>query len=151
MNLTPQFLQGHWSLVSLVYRWPDGRELAPLGEVSGQLLYLLDGDSPGRMTVQVVARQRPPLDPDSEASLAAHFRSGFAYGGRWSLEGATVHHDVEIASLAFWEGTRLSRELRLENDRLILSTREPSPQLPEGGYETLLVWQRSGAQGLKPA
>ncbi|SHF82603.1 Lipocalin-like domain-containing protein [Modicisalibacter ilicicola DSM 19980] len=143
MNLTPQFLSGHWSLASFIYRWPDGRELAPLGEARGQLLYLLDGDSPGRMAVQVVASQRPPLDPNSEASLAAHFCSGFAYGGRWSLEGDTVHHDIEVASLVFWEGTRLSRELRFENDRIILSTHEPSPQLPEGGYETRLEWQRS--------
>jgi hypothetical protein len=146
---TPRTLCGHWALVRFVYRWPDGRELAPLGEARGQLLYLLDGDKPGRMAVQVVAVQRPSLDPQSEASLAAHFRSGFAYAGCWSLEEDRLHHDVDIASLAFWEGSRLTRRVACVDDRLALTTDEPSPQLPEGGYETLLEWRRT--DGITPA
>lgn len=140
---TPEALAGVWRLQRFVYHWPDGRERAPLGDVDGQLLYLLDADGrPSRMAVQVAARQRPPLDPGSDASLAAHFQSSFAYGGNWSLSGNAVHHDVEIASLMFWEGTRLTREVTLEEDRLVLSTDEPSPQLPEGGYTTILEWTR---------
>ncbi|MBZ9538990.1 lipocalin-like domain-containing protein [Modicisalibacter tunisiensis] len=136
-------LAGAWRLERFVYRWPDGRELAPLGEARGQLLYLLDGDGePARMAVQVAACRRPPFDPASEASLAAHFQSGFAYTGGWALEGDAVHHDVEIASLPFWEGTRLTRQVALEGGRLQLTTEEPSPQLPEGGYMTILEWTR---------
>nr|WP_297459541.1 lipocalin-like domain-containing protein [uncultured Halomonas sp.] len=136
-------LLGHWRLMHFVYRWPDGRELAPLGAAQGQLIYLANAaGQPDRMAVQVVADERPPLDPASEASLAAHFRSGFAYGGRWSLAGRTVRHDVDIASLVFWQGARLSRDVDLDGERLILSTDEPSPQLPEGGYRTLLEWAR---------
>jgi len=145
-------LAGAWRLERFVYRWPDGRELAPLGEVRGQLLYLLDGDGrPARMAVQVAAGRRPPLDPASEASLAAHFQSGFAYGGRWVLEGDAVHHHVDIASLPFWEGTRLTREVTLRAGRLVLSTDEPSPQQPEGGYTTLLEWTRDATGKVKPA
>lgn len=141
--ITPQQLIGPWRLVHFVYRWPDGRELAPLGAAQGQLIYLTaDGTRPGRMAVQVVASQRPPLDPDDETSLAAHFRSGFAYGGCWSLEGMMVHHDVDLASLSFWQGARLSREISLEGNRLWLTTDEPSPQLPQGGYRTVLEWCR---------
>ncbi|MDW5376461.1 lipocalin-like domain-containing protein [Halomonas sp. HP20-15] len=140
---TPHDLAGHWRLVRFVYRWPDGRELAPLGDAAGQLCYLLDDDAaPGRMAVQVVARDRPPFDMTSEASLAAHFRSGFAYGGQWTLEGDQVHHDVDLASLVFWEDTRLTRTVRLQDDRLTLTTDQPSPQLPEGGYVTILEWVR---------
>ncbi|WP_227367522.1 lipocalin-like domain-containing protein [Halomonas sp. M20] len=141
-TITTEALNGSWALVHFVYRWPDGRELAPLGQASGQLLYLLEDDAPGRMAVQVVASERPSLDPDSEASLAAHFRSGFAYGGRWSLHKGMVHHQVEIASIPSWEGSQLARRIQLVDDRLILSTDEPSPQLPQGGYETVLEWQR---------
>jgi len=89
-----------------------------------------------------VARHRPPFDMTSEASLAAHFKSGFAYGGRWTLEERQVHHDVDMASLAFWEGTRLTRTVQLQGDRLTLTTDQPSPQLPEGGYTTILEWLR---------
>lgn len=142
-TMTPRDLSGYWTLINFVYRWPDGRELAPFGAAQGQLIYLTASDGlPGRMAVQVVASERPPLDPKNETSLAAHFRSGFAYGGRWSLENATVHHDVDIASLAFWQGARLSREVSLENGCLRLSTDEPSPQIPEGGYTTVLEWTR---------
>lgn len=141
--ITPQALSGPWSLVCFVYRWPDGHELAPLGQARGQLLYLLEDDAPGRMAVQVVAGERPLLVPGSDASLAAHFRSGFAYGGRWSLHRGMVHHEVEIASIPGWEGSRLARQTRLVDDRLMLSADEPSPQLPQGGYETILEWRRS--------
>lgn len=141
-TITSEALGGHWTLVRFIHRWPDGRELAPLGAVKGQLIYLLDAGRPGRMAVQVASAERPPLDPASDASLALHFRSGFAYGGWWTLTDTTVHHDVDIASLTFWEGMRLSRDVRLEDDRLVLSTGEPSPQLPEGGYLTLLEWHR---------
>ncbi|KXS37834.1 MAG: hypothetical protein AWU55_1932 [Halomonadaceae bacterium T82-2] len=145
-------LAGAWRLERFVYRWPDGRELAPLGEVRGQLLYLLDGDArPARMAVQVAADRRPPFDPASEAGLAAHFQSGFAYGGCWTLDDDAVHHDVDIASLPFWEGARLTRQVVLEDGRLVLSTDEPSPQRPEGGYTTLLEWTRSAAGKPRPA
>ena len=139
---TPEALSGLWRLARFVYRWPDGKEVAPLGEAAGQLIYLLDRERPGRMSVQIVATERPTLDLRSEASQAQHFRSGFAYAGSWSLEDGRVHHDVDIASLAFWEGQRLTRDVTLKSDRLILSTDEPSPQLPEGGYLTLLEWVR---------
>lgn len=142
MTTTPEALSGLWRLARFVYRWPDGEELAPLGNAAGQLIYLLDRERPGRMSVQVMATERPALDPHSDASQALHFRSGFAYAGNWSLEAGRVHHDVDIASLAFWEGTRLSRDVVLESDRLVLSTDEPSPQIPQGGYVTLLEWVR---------
>ena len=139
----PRDLAGSWQLVRIVYRWPDGRERAPLGDAAGQLCYLLDAEGEsGRMAVQIVARDRPPFDMASEASLAAHFRSGFAYAGRWALEEDQVHHDVDLASLACWEGVRLSRTVRLQDDRLTLTTDQPSPQRPEGGYVTLLEWRR---------
>lgn len=142
-TLTPHDLAGQWRLLRFVYRWPDGRELAPLGDATGQLCYLLDdGAAPGRMAVQIVARERPALDMASEASLAAHFRSGFAYGGQWTLAGNQVHHDVDMASLMFWEGTRLTRTVQLDDARLTLTTDQPSPQMPEGGYTTILEWVR---------
>ncbi len=141
-TITTEALQGPWSLVRFIYRWPDGRELAPLGQARGQLLYLLDDDGAGRMAVQVVAGERPVLDPESDANLAVHFRSGFAYGGRWSLHRDRVQHDVEIASIPGWEGSRLDRQVQVDDDRLVLTTNEPNPQLPQGGYETVLEWQR---------
>ncbi|GHB10612.1 lipocalin-like domain-containing protein [Modicisalibacter luteus] len=139
---TPEALSGLWRLVRFAYRWPDGKEVSPLGHAVGQLIYLLDRERPGRMSVQIMATERPPLDLDSDASQALHFRSGFAYSGNWSLEEGRVHHDVDIASLAFWEGTRLTRDVTLKSDRLILSTDEPSPHIPQGGYVTLLEWTR---------
>lgn len=142
MTLTPETISGVWKLSRFVYCWPDGRELAPLGDAVGQLVYLLERECPGRMAVQVAAVDRPPIDPASDASLAIHFRSSFAYAGQWSLEEEWVHHDVDIASLKFWENTRLTRSVRLASGRLVLTTEEPSPQMPEGGYTTVLEWTR---------
>ncbi|MHB0776197.1 lipocalin-like domain-containing protein [Halomonas sp. WWR20] len=141
MNPTQASLAGSWQLQHFVYRWPDGREQAPLGRARGWLHYLPAPEA--RMSVQVAAETRPPLDPDSDACLAALFRSGFAYTGHWRLEESVVHHDVEIATLPVWEGITLSRCVTLTDDTLTLATDEPNPQLPEGGYETLLIWRRA--------
>ncbi|GAB2792786.1 hypothetical protein GCM10027040_18710 [Halomonas shantousis] len=141
MNPTSTSLYGSWKLLHFVYRWPDGRELAPLGQVRGWLHYLPAPEA--RMSVQVTAEARPPLDPDSDACLATLFRSGFSYTGCWRLEGSVIHHDVDIATLPVWEGTTLSRAVTLKDDTLTLATDEPNPQMPEGGYETLLIWQKA--------
>ncbi|MGQ0655294.1 MAG: lipocalin-like domain-containing protein [Betaproteobacteria bacterium] len=49
---------------------------------------------------------------------ALHFNS---YGGRYSIEGDRVHHDVEVALFPDWIGKRLTRAFRVDGPSLTLS------------------------------
>ena len=58
-----------------------------------------------------------------------------AYSGRFTVEEARIHHDVEIALFPDWVGKRLTRAYRFEAERLILS-------FGAAGRRDSLQWKR---------
>jgi hypothetical protein len=71
---------------------------------------------------------------------AEAFATSFSYAGRYSLAGDTIVHRVEIASVQNWVDTDLVRLVRLQNNRITLTT----PPISVGGQirTTELVWER---------
>ena len=142
-------LIGTWQLES----WKSG-ELAPFGErPRGTLVYTVGGT----MISCFMSAERPQLGvslealhafrrywlglasekPQGEEEVKQRFlRAAFsfnAYAGRYSVEGARVHHDVEVALFPEWVGRRLTRTFEIRGERLTLSFESDA-----------LVWRRSG-------
>ena len=71
---------------------------------------------------------------------AEAFATSFSYAGRYSLAGDTIIHHVEIASVQNWVDTDLIRLVRLEGNKITLTT----PPISVGGLirTTELVWER---------
>ncbi len=136
-------LAGTWRLVTCSAKLDSGERIAnPYGpNPKGFLTYTRDG----RMSAILSYGGRKPLStadrllssPEEQASAFATF---FAYAGRYTIQSGRVTHHVEIASVENWVNTDLVRSLKLEGDRLTLTT----PPTPVGGkmQTTELVWER---------
>ena len=101
----------------------------------------------GRMSAVVTAPDRmisggtgQQAGDEQQARL---YRTVFAYAGRYSIEaeGVVVHH-VEVASDPAWVGTNQRRYIRIEGDRLTITT-APVTILGERAPRIhMLVWER---------
>jgi hypothetical protein len=121
-------LIGVWKLE----RW-SSEDREPFGaEPLGTLVYTADGTmiscfmrrqrAPVAASLDELASwRRQPLSKDLERRFLDAALSFNSYAGRYSVEGTQVHHDVEIALFPDWIGKRLTRDFRLEGDRLALS------------------------------
>jgi hypothetical protein len=93
----------------------------------GFLSYARDG----RMSAIEVAEERPkPADLAKlgDADRAALFRTLLAYAGTFSFDGKVVTHHVDISWNNNWAGTNQIRNVRLEGNRLYITTNvQPSP------------------------
>lgn len=130
-------LIGAWSLISSVLR-RDGVESPTFGDPpSGQIQYTADGRmSAFLMNPAWAAAGLVEADPFSEF---------FAYAARWTLEGDTVHHDIEFCSVPQRIGTRFTRYLkRLSQDEIELTT-ATERSASGAAYTVVLRWRRCGA------
>lgn len=125
-NLTPESLLGAWSLLEWhVETGGTGRLAWPFGrDAEGLLVY-----APGWMSATLSQRTRTTLSAGSvrqadEASRAGVVTEYLAYGGRWSIEGNTVVHEVSLALNPVLLGTRQVREVALHGAELTLSATE---------------------------
>ena len=131
-------LVGAWRLVDWTVtttdRAGDATVHRPFGDApTGRLLYTPDGG----MLATITTADRAPLGaplrqvPDDVAAAAA--RSAFAYGGRFTVDGDTVVHDVETSLWPDMVGTRQVRRIAWEGADLVLTGEEP---LPDGRHRT---------------
>jgi hypothetical protein len=147
-------LTGAWSLLGWTARSAAGELAHPFGEKPhGILVYSAEGtmcssfSRAGRAPLGVslgeitaarrywmgLAAKAPPSDLHERFVAAAlHFNS---YGGRYTVEGERVHHDVEVALFPDWIGKRLTRTFRLEGPDLALS-------FEADGQTDTLRWRR---------
>ncbi len=140
-RLAPESLLGAWSLLEWHVEaagtdrltWPFGRD------AEGLLVY-----APGWMSATLSQRRRTPLSAGSvrradETSRARIVTEYLAYGGRWSMEGSTVIHEVSLALNPVLLGTRQVREVALRGAELTLSATEA-----DGGQQRThrLRWRR---------
>jgi hypothetical protein len=70
------------------------------------------------------------------------FKTLIAYGGTFTINGKTVTHHVDISWNENWTGTAQVRNVRLEGDKLYIST-NPMPR-PEDGKPVIgvLAWEK---------
>jgi Lipocalin-like domain len=138
-------LIGSWRLVSMEYRYTDGRVRYPYGRAaSGYILYAADG----RMSATIMGGGRAPFGGDfgrgaALAEKAAAFETALAYAGRYEFLGDRVLHHVEVSLVPDWAGTTLERLIDLQGDRLVLSNQLTT--LNGRTRTTIIVWERVGA------
>ena len=134
---------GTWKLVSASSSSSDGeRSDTPLGVgPTGFITYTPDG----RMSAIISHGGRKPLfaagpTPPTTEQRADAFSTFVAYAGRFTLKSDEVIHHVEISFIQDWVGTDQVRKIKLEGERLVLST----PPMSTGGKIMTIefIWQR---------
>lgn len=146
----PNPLPGTWKLISAIAIHPDGTidpEIYGLNPV-GYITYTEEG----QVMVMFSWSDRPPFSKDIRSpfshdihSLPAEeviqaFSTFNAYAGTYTLNGNTVTHHVEIASIPNRVGTDLVRTFTVNKNRVTLKT---SPTISDGVLKVFeLVWER---------
>lgn len=143
-------LVGIWQLISATAVGSDGTiDSAVYGtHPVGYITYTLDG----HMMVMFSRSDRSPLSQEVRSPLSSQMQSlpveelaqAFttfnAYAGTYTLNGNTVSHQIEIASIPNRVGTTLVRSFILNENRVTLRT----SLVLSNGVETVfeLVWER---------
>ena len=136
-------LYGTWRLVSFT------QEVVATGEKTdifgkaprGFLSYSRDG----RMSVILAKAGRPkPTDlaKVTNEERVELFKTMVAYGGTFKFDGKTVTHHLDISWNETWTGSAQVRHVRLEGDKIYIST-NPMPR-PEDGKLVIgvLIWEK---------
>ena len=138
-------LIGAWTLERFTVALENGSEISPYGhDPVGVLCYAAEG----RVFAHLMAPDRAHLGCDAGLASAEKARAALAShvscAGTWSAAGATVSHRVAIASSPDLVGAVLTRDLRLEGDRLTLSA---VTKTRFGGRRgaAVLEWRRADA------
>lgn len=141
--MSPDQLVGTWKLERMRTTYDSGREIYPMGEdAQGWLLYTSDG----YMAAFLSRANRPAFETGEmlsadDAEKVRAWDSFFSYCGRYEVRGDEVVHHVEASIYPNWIGDAQARTMRLEGDRLILTT---PPQKTRRGVQTSeVVWRRA--------
>jgi Lipocalin-like domain len=133
---------GTWQLVSFYGRNADG-DLRPAlgGNAQGCLIYTAEG----YMSAVLSAADRPRFASRdytgaTSAEALGAVNSYISYCGRYAISGNTITHHVEMSLYPNWIGQDQIRYLKLEGDKLILSTSSFLSSGREWTFE--LVWKR---------
>jgi Lipocalin-like domain len=132
-------VSGAWKLVSASSTTSAGeRNETPYGcNPVGFLTY-----ENGRVTALISydGRKSLSIGGGSLEEQAEAFRTFLAYSGRYTLDGETVTHHVEISSIQNYVGRDLVRKIKFHGDQIVLVT--PRTQI-NGKLQTVeLIWQR---------
>jgi hypothetical protein len=140
-----QQLYGTWRLVSAVTTvLSTGEKYDPQGEAP--LGYITYGPE-GRMQVIIVSDQRSKPGHAAIADMTDQERKDLlktftAYAGTYNFDGKTVTHHIDLSWNQVWSGTDQIRDVRLDGDRVILTTR-PGPDPRDGRIGTTsIVWEK---------
>jgi hypothetical protein len=69
-------------------------------------------------------------------------RTMSAYGGTYTFDGKKVEHHIDLSWNEVWTGTTVIREVKVEGDRLIYTTR-PAPFGGDGKMSVITaVWEK---------
>jgi hypothetical protein len=70
------------------------------------------------------------------------FRTMTAYGGTYTFDGKKVEHHIDLSWNEVWTGTTVIRDVKVEGDRLIYTSR-PAPFGADGKMSVVtLVWEK---------
>ena len=137
---------GLWHLVDVNFYNVNNEIVKLYGESPrGMILY----DAQGRVTVQIMQRDRPPLPKTrtAENALADYvtiLRGYVAYFGTYDVDetARTVTHHLEGSLIPDWVGTDLVRQYEFadDNQKLILTT---APSALRGAtLRGEIIWRR---------
>jgi len=136
-------LYGTWKLVSFTQRFvATGETIDVFGRnPKGFLSYSRDG----RMNAILVKDVRPKQADMAQATTEDKvqlFSSMYAYAGTFTVDGNTVTHHVDISWNENWTGTDQVRNVRLDGDRLYISTDPQSNGIDGRIIVAELVWEK---------
>ena len=136
-------LYGTWKLVSFTQRFvATGETIDVFGRnPKGFLSYSRDG----RMNAILVKDVRPKQADMAQATTEDKvqlFSSMYAYAGTFTVDGNTVTHHVDISWNENWTGTDQVRNVRLDGDRLYISTNPQSNGIDGRITVAELVWEK---------
>ena len=136
-------LYGTWRLLSYAQEFvATGEKIDIFGKAPiGFLSYSRDG----RMSAILANAGRPKptdLTKVTDAERVELFKTVVAYAGTFKFDGKTVTHYLDISWNETWTGTAQVRNVRLEGNKLYLST-NPMPR-PEDGKVVVgvLAWEK---------
>jgi hypothetical protein len=134
-------LAGTYQLMSSSTKHLDtGEDVSDEG-AKGSIMYGADG----RMLVLITYGDRPKAESSAKLTddqRVALFRTMLAYGGTYEFDGKTMTHHVDICSDEIRCGTTLVRDVTVDGDRLIYTTR-PQPSPFDGEMIVItLVWRK---------
>jgi len=129
---------GTWKLVSSVTEeLATGKKTPLLGEhPKGYLIYTPQG----RMMVLLVHQTRSPPKIDEDRINLHKYMA--AYSGRYTVEGDKVVHHVDISWNEAWTGTHQVRFVKVEGDRLTITTAPAKHPITGVESTAVLVWER---------
>jgi hypothetical protein len=140
--LTVEQLYGTWRLVSWSRQLLDtGETVQAFGKAPrGFLSYGRDG----RVSF-IMAKENRAKPADlarlTDPERAELYDTMVAYAGSFTFDGKTATHHVEISWNEVWTGTDQLRNLRLEGQRLIMST-NPQPGADGRRVIGVFTWER---------
>ena len=134
-------LSGTYRLIGTTAKILETGEEEKYTDETGYITY----GSDGRMFVILVRGKRPKpesLDKISDQQRADLFRTVTAYSGRYTFDGKTVEHHVDISWNEVFTGMTLRREVKKDGDKVMLTT-APSRRSKDGKMSVrTLVFER---------
>jgi hypothetical protein len=114
-------LAGTYRLVSTTARILETGQEEKYTDETGYISYGKDG----RMFVLLVRGKRPrpeSLENMTDQQRADLFRTVTAYSGRYTFDGKTVKHHIDISWNEVFTGTTLRRDIERDGDKIMLTT-----------------------------
>jgi hypothetical protein len=136
-------LSGTYNLISSVRLILDtGQEVDAFGKnPKGLIMYGED-----RHFLALITNDGRPK-PESIGTMTDQQRSDLhrtmtAYGGTYTFDGKKVEHHIDLSWNEVWTGTTVIRDVRIEGDRVIYTSR-PAPFARDGKMSVVtLVWEK---------
>ena len=136
-------ITGRWDIISWEQLFDDGRRELPMGEnLEGFIRYCADGD----MVCMIGRADRPNFETGGQWNAddrekASAYNSMLAYAGRFTLEGDSVTHHVDISMFPNWKGGQQKRTFQLQEDGSLALTARLERDTPQARTAKLL-WRR---------
>jgi Lipocalin-like domain len=129
---------GNWKIVSYVTEeLATGKKTALLGDhPKGYLIYTPQG----RVMALGVHETRSP--PKVDEDMINLHKSMIAYSGRYTVEGDKVVHHIDVSWNEALTGTELVRFVKVEGDRLTITTAPAKHPITGVEARSVLVWER---------
>ena len=136
-------LYGTWKVLSFTQHFVETGETKDVfGKTpTGFLSYSRDG----RMNAILVSDTRPRPAEMAQATTeekAQLLTSMYAYTGTFTVDGNTVIHHIDVSWNENWTGTEQVRNVRLEADKLYISTNPQSNGFDGKIIVGELVWEK---------
>jgi Lipocalin-like domain len=101
--------------------------------------------SDGHFTILITYDGRPKpesIEKMTDQQRADLHRTMTAYGGTYTFDGSKVVHHLDLSWNEVWAGTTNIRDIQLDGDRVIYTTR-PAPFASDGKISVVtLVWKK---------